>query len=888
MTTPSDPLYTSQWHFPLIGNIETIWNEFSGAGIRVGVYDDGVDYNHEDLDDNYDSSLHALDDFGNAIDPFPVGNDAHGTACAGLIGAESDNGVGGTGVASGVTLTGVNIFNSAIYGYVNASDSSGFMDVAGQAGTNFDISSNSWGSTPGFGSGQNINDASSFAGELHGVYGNISATGRGGLGTVIVQAAGNDTLDANGSGVNSSRYTITVAASDEFGNIQDYSNFGTSILVTAPAGAVTTDITGGSGYSSGDYTTTFGGTSAATPIVAGVTALMLEASENSLGWRDVQNILAISASETGSGYGNLASGFEVGEWGVNAATNWNGGGMAISGSYGFGMVDAYAAVRMAEVWHLFDAPQTSANEVMVSSNTWTGSQLLPDGDPTGIDFTLTVGADIAIEHIELSMGFNTTWAGDLSIIITTPDGTVIQAYYEGGLGVSFNDTWTFGIDHLLGETSAGTWTINVADNFGADANTITGLSMDIYGQTVDNNDVYHYTNDFLTLAGLDVSRLSLTDTNGGEDWLNLAAVGLGGTAGSLNLLTGVITGETGSGVETAQLLAAGSGIEHVVMGDTNDTVTGTNEDNSILGMRGLDVLYGGAGNDFLDGGAGIDTADYSDAGGRVAVFLARTPADLGSGQGIDTFVSIENVIGTDFDDRLVGDNNENMLVGGLGDDVLIGLGGADVLDGGIGDDELTGSGGDDTLLGGSGADQLFGLGGADTLDGGGGNDFIEGGLGVDTIIGGTGDDEIFGFFGVDTIDGGNGADNIRADGSGDIVNGGGGNDRVVGGNGRDTLWGGTGNDTLFGGGGSGAGDGLRDVFVFKSAANGGGGFDIIRDFEDTIDKIDLTESGYTTFADVLADASQVGANVEINFDFSGLLRINNFDIADLTAGDFIF
>ncbi|MEP4196774.1 MAG: calcium-binding protein [Aliishimia sp.] len=358
---------------------------------------------------------------------------------------------------------------------------------------------------------------------------------------------------------------------------------------------------------------------------------------------------------------------------------------------------------------------------------------------------------------------------------------------------------------------------------------------------------------------------------------------------------------TGSGGEAAadtlfgieNLL--GSAFDDNLLGDAADNVlSGQDGDDLLLGEGGNDVLEGGLGNDILaggqgndtfDGGDGIDTVSYADSG-RVVVKL-NLAADVGSGEGIDTFISIENVVGSVFDDRITGTAEDNVLSGGNGDDVLIGLAGDDTLNGGNGDDELIGSGGNDILNGGEGADTLDGLGGADTLNGDGGNDLLRGGLGVDTISGGEGDDDVFGLFGVDTIFGGDGIDNIRADGSGDIVEGGAGNDRIVGGNGKDTLWGGANNDVLFGGSGNANGDGLRDVFVFKSAANGGGGFDRIRDFENNIDKIDVSESGYATIAGVLADATQVGSDVQINFDFSGILVIENFSLADLNSGDFL-
>ncbi|MEP4197093.1 MAG: laminin B domain-containing protein [Aliishimia sp.] len=323
-------------------------------------------------------------------------------------------------------------------------------------------------------------------------------------------------------------------------------------------------------------------------------------------------------------------------------------------------------------------------------------------------------------------------------------------------------------------------------------------------------------------------------------------------------------------------------------GSEVDILDGGFGNDMLFANEGDDTLIGGLGNDTLDGGSGSDTVSYADAGGRVAVFLNKAPEDVGSGQGIDTFISIENVIGTDFDDRIVGDAADNILSGGLGNDVIIGNAGDDTINGDRGDDVLTGSGGDDMIFGGAGADTLNGLGGADTLNGEGGDDTINGGTGVDNVSGGGGKDDIFGLFGADFLFGGTNDDNIRAGGSGDIVHGGNGNDRLVGANGQDVLWGGTDNDVMYGGAGTGGGDGRRDEFVFKSLANGGGGFDIIKDFENNIDKLDLTESGYTNFADLLADTVQIGANLQIDFDFSGIALIENFTLAEFNSGDVIF
>jgi subtilisin family serine protease len=105
---PTDPLFDRQWHFDRIGNIRAIWEEYNGAGVHVGVYDEGIEQTHTDLNDNYDASLEFS--YNGAI-PNTGATGPHGTSVAGLIGAEA-NGEGTVGIAFGASLTSVNIFDS--------------------------------------------------------------------------------------------------------------------------------------------------------------------------------------------------------------------------------------------------------------------------------------------------------------------------------------------------------------------------------------------------------------------------------------------------------------------------------------------------------------------------------------------------------------------------------------------------------------------------------------------------------------------------------------------------------------------------------------------------------------------------------------------------------
>jgi subtilisin-like proprotein convertase family protein len=743
MTTPTDPLFVNQWHFNLIGDIQTIWDQYNGAGINIGIYDDGVQSNHPDLNNNYSNVLEVQNGTGGTVDQSPnIGNnDGRGTAVAGIIAAEN-NGGGTVGVAFGAAITGVNIFDAAVYGFINDTSPAGqaaFLDVTDQASA-FDIMSNSWSDTSEFNLSQN---QSEIGGRdylyLQEIEQNLTQ-GRGGLGTIVVQAAGDDGVDANGSGINSSRYTITVAATDINGDATSFTNVGASVLLTAPAASYTTDLTGNAGYnalgtneSTGadtlgdtDFTSTFSGTAAAAPVITGVIALMLEANAG-LGWRDVQNILSLTATHTGSAIGAAANRFEQGAWQVNGASNWNGGGLSFNGSYGYGLVDAFASVRMAEVWPLlYDAPLTSANEQSGSTATvdfGLGQAIPTNGAQTS--FTIASTVDISVEHIQLNLGFRHDFIGDVEIFLTDPDGHKIQVAFSNNTPTGFNGTWSYGIDSFLGVSSIGNWTISVADTFiDADNGTLLDASLEFFGSAVSTDDVYHFTSDFLDYATADTTRTTLSDTNGGTDWLNFAAI-------SDPVVISLSSGGAFSvgGINWGTLSTGPDSFENVVTGDGNDSITGNSLANELAGMRGDDTLEGGDGADTLNGGQGSDR--------------------LIGGLGNDT------LFGGDGADTLNGGDGDDFIFGGTTSadlrDVVFAGAGNDIIDGGYGNDDIFGQDGDDTIIGGFGAD---------TLQGQDGNDVITGSALSDLLFGNAGDDFMNGGFGHDRINGGSGADSF--------------------------------------------------------------------------------------------------------------------------------
>ena len=240
----------------------------------------------------------------------------------------------------------------------------------------------------------------------------------------------------------------------------------------------------------------------------------------------------------------------------------------------------------------------------------------------------------------------------------------------------------------------------------------------------------------------------------------------------------------------------------------DDDLHGGPGDDLIWGGRGDDLLGGGGGDGTLIGGPGVDTADYSRATRRGVNISLGTGASWSDSDGWpddalgDNFSSIENLVGTKFNDWLAADAGHNRLEGRRGNDWVFGGNDEDPLLGGEGHDNLSGGRRDDVLFGGVGADNLFGDAGDDVLFGGAGVDRIDGGPGSGTVtfVGaaagvavnlgdetvGAGQDTIEA---VEVVTGSDGDDTIRGDGAANLLAGMRGDDELTGGGGADTLWG---------------------------------------------------------------------------------------------------
>ncbi len=308
INTQSDIDNMGQWHLHNTGqgggvadadsDLPEAWNVVPGgsSNIVIAVVDDGVPFDHPDIaiwngpDSRFDevdndgngwiNDEHGWDFVGNNANAGPTNvNDEHGTSVAGVAAARGDNGIGVAGAAyrsqvmsvrifdGGAATSDANIASALYYAAGRTRDGLGTWDSA-------DVINNSWG---GGGVSSAINAALTW-GTTQGRQGRgatfLFATGNGGVGSIIQPAA----QSANIPGV------IAVGAMSNLGTRSGFSQYGPQLDFLAPSNGGTlaidtTDREGAPGYAAGDYTGTgstgFGGTSSATPLAAGIAALVL-------------------------------------------------------------------------------------------------------------------------------------------------------------------------------------------------------------------------------------------------------------------------------------------------------------------------------------------------------------------------------------------------------------------------------------------------------------------------------------------------------------------------------------------------------------------------------------------------------------------------------------
>ena len=461
----------------------------------------------------------------------------------------------------------------------------------------------------------------------------------------------------------------------------------------------------------------------------------------------------------------------------------------------------------------------------------------------GLDITkMAEGYSYEIKDAELAakLTLNQKQDGNDTFIIKTDT----ELHIDGG---ESNDS----VDYSSSDTDL---RINLAEGKGGEKtnqnhtynnieNVIGGIQSDeIVGNNVDNT-LYGKDGDDTLLGGMG------NDTLDGGEGIDTVSYQDSSTGVRVNLAQNITQGGTAEGDTLID-------IENLTGSWHNDQLTGDDQDNVLSGESGNDTLDSGLGNDTLMGGSGddllmgsqgkdtniggsgFDTVNYVASEGGVEVDLSAGTGRGGDAEG-DSYSDIEGVIGSDHDDRLMGDAGDNMLSGGKGNDTLTGGAGADILAGGEGVDtadysdsaagvrvhlssevdgrEVTGfgSGGDaegdrltgiENVVGSAHDDTVYGNGEDNVISGHAGDDRLHGGAGDDILLGGQGSDQLFGGDDNDRLDGGAGDDRLYGGAGNDTLAGGDGSDHLFGGSGDDHLDGGVGDDLLM----SGSGD---DVIV---------------------------------------------------------------------------
>ena len=314
---PNDPMFGEQWALNNLGqdggkdraDLDALkaWMTTKGSDeIVVAVLDSGVDFTHEDLRENMwfrpdsvpaysDDELGTFNDLNgyNGTDSIadPMDDNGHGTHCAGIIGAEGDNGIGVSGINWKVKIMPLKFLGRGGFGSTDdAIEAINYAIDRKQKGVNVRIISASWGSTS---RSKALEDA-------------IRAAGDAGI--LFVAAAGNDGSDNDRRPHYPSNYdlpnVISVAALDRSDNLASFSNYGVKTVHVAAPGKEILSTWLNDGYREAS------GTSMATPYVSGIAALIL-AKEPDLTMAKLRERILGSVDKTDALNGKVSSGGRV-------------------------------------------------------------------------------------------------------------------------------------------------------------------------------------------------------------------------------------------------------------------------------------------------------------------------------------------------------------------------------------------------------------------------------------------------------------------------------------------------------------------------------------------------------------------------------------------------
>ena len=540
---PVDPSYNRQWHLHNHFNhpafdtrasarCEDAWralDHFGSFDVVVGVTDDGCKVDHPDFNSpgkfagwGYfrGSRLVVREDIDANPAQMYIAGANHGTSCAGVIAGEADA-VHTVGAAPGCRLLPIQWESDGPY--LQISDSK-LLTALTYVGDKVDVLSNSWGSTP----------TTSWPSTVLNKIRQLALNGgRRGKGILFLWAAGNENCpiqhdaavdvphddgwqqNADGSwswvGVRRTKKfrnnlvgipgVVHVAALASNARRSHYSNYGTGIGICAPSSNVHTyhrltvaglGITTATG-SQGGVTEAFGGTSSATPLVAGIAALVISANPN-LSAVQIISLLQRTASKNLSveGYAKTppASYDPSPTWDVSPVAPFNSGAFSDIGSsdgtwspwFGHGRADAAAAV--VEALRLTGG---SVGTTPVYRKSATPALAIPDNSATGIKSPL-VFTDIAlIGSVKVAVDITHSYIGDLQVTLVAPNGSSVVLHNRSGsstknLKKSFDTTTTPALAGLTNLPVQGEWALHIQDLAAVDTGVLNQWELEITGK----------------------------------------------------------------------------------------------------------------------------------------------------------------------------------------------------------------------------------------------------------------------------------------------------------------------------------------------------------------------------------------------------------------------
>nr|CAG4643076.1 EOG090X02T5 [Ilyocryptus agilis] len=456
---PTDPYFPYQWYLKNTGqnggkprldlNVEAAWAQgVTGKNVTTAIMDDGVDYMHPDLRNNYNAK--ASYDFS-SNDPFPYPRytddwfNSHGTRCAGEVSAARDNGVCGVGVAYDSKVAGIRMLDQPYMTDLIEANSMGHEPHL------IDIYSASWGPTD---DGKTVDGPRNAT--MRAIVRGVNE-GRRGLGNIYVWASGDGGSDddCNCDGYAASMWTISINSAINDGQNAHYDESCSSTLASTfsngakdpNTGVATTDLYG-------KCTKTHSGTSAAAPEAAGVFALALEANPL-LTWRDIQHLTVLTSKRN-----SLFDAKRRFQW------TMNGVGLEFNHLFGFGVLDAGSMVAMARSWR----------SVPARFHCQGGQITQPRPIPSNGSLVLTLdtrscqGSETEVnylEHVQAVISLNATRRGDVEMFLTSPMGTrsmILSRRPNDDDGRDGFTKWPFMTTHTWGEDPRGRWTVEVRFN----------------------------------------------------------------------------------------------------------------------------------------------------------------------------------------------------------------------------------------------------------------------------------------------------------------------------------------------------------------------------------------------------------------------------------------